>query len=234
MVNPTLYREGTDGQEKEQQIREALIKAMVEHQLLPGSKLPEEALAGAFGISRTGIRKVLTRLATVQMVNMTPKKGAYVANPSAEESAMIFKSRTLIELGNLPEVIRRLQDKDIAGLEDILAQEHRASHDRDMAAAIRYSALFHIRLHAVAGNTVLNDIITNLTLRSSLVIAAWGSQWQQGCNESDHQQLLNALREKDLLALSALMQQHFDNILSRLNFNRKKTPTPDFRKLFSQ
>lgn len=75
MSNTTLYREGTDGQEKEQQIREALIKAMVEHQLPPGSKLPEEALADAFGISRTGIRKVLTRLATVQMVNMTPKKG---------------------------------------------------------------------------------------------------------------------------------------------------------------
>lgn len=33
MSNTTLYREGTDGQEKEQQIREALIKAMVEHQL---------------------------------------------------------------------------------------------------------------------------------------------------------------------------------------------------------
>ncbi|KFD18454.1 MULTISPECIES: GntR family transcriptional regulator [Tatumella] len=233
MSNTTLYREGTDGQEKEQQIREALIKAMVEHQLPPGSKLPEEALADAFGISRTGIRKVLTRLATVQMVNMTPKKGAYVANPSAEESGMIFKSRTLIELGNLPDVISRLQAKDVTELEEILVQEHRASHDRDMAAAIRYSALFHTRLHAIAGNTVLSEIITNLTLRSSLVIAAWGDQWHQGCNESDHQQLLNALRDKDLMTLSALMQQHFDNIVSRLNFNRKKSPTPDFRKLFS-
>ena len=233
MLTTTLYREGADGQEKEQQIREALIKAMVEHQLLPGSKLPEEALADAFGISRTGIRKVLTRLATVQMVNMTPKRGAYVANPTEEESRMIFKSRTLIETGNLAEVLSRLQKNDVNALEEILALEHRACHDKDRAAAIRYSALFHTRLHAVAGNTVLSEIITNLTLRTSLVIAAWGSPWQQGCRESDHQQLLDALRDKDLPALTRQMQQHFEHILSSLNFHREKSPTPDFRKLFS-
>jgi DNA-binding GntR family transcriptional regulator len=48
--------------DKDESIYQALM-TIVEHQLLPGSKLPEEALAEVFGVSRTGIRKVLQRLA---------------------------------------------------------------------------------------------------------------------------------------------------------------------------
>ena len=234
MLTATPYRDSREGQEKEDHIREALIKAMVEHQLPPGSKLPEEALADAFGISRTGIRKVLTRLATVQMVNMTPGRGAFVANPTAGESLQIFRTRTLIELANLPDVAQRLQPQDHQELAEVLQLEHQAHHQRDAAAAIRHSAMFHIRLHAVAGNPVMNEIVTNLTLRSSLVIAAWGSQWQQGCRDSEHQQLLDAVRDRDLPVLSALMQAHFDNIVQSLDFNGAKKPLPDFRKLFAE
>ena len=173
-ANP--YSENAETHEKEHKIREALMKAIVEHQLPPGSKLPEEALAEAFGISRTGIRKVLTRLATVQMVNMTPKRGAFVANPDEQESRHIFRTRSLVELANLPDVTTRVRSADVRELTEIMTLEHQAHHQRDAASAIRYSAMFHIRLHAVAGNLVVSDIITNLTLRSSLVIAAWGSQ----------------------------------------------------------
>lgn len=233
MLSSSPYRESAEGHEKEHKIREALMKAIVEHQLPPGSKLPEEALAEAFGISRTGIRKVLTRLATVQMVNMTPKRGAFVASPDEQESRNIFHTRSLVELANLQDVATRIRPADVRELSDIMAQEHKAHHQRDAAAAIRYSAMFHIRLHAVAGNPVVSEIITNLTLRSSLVIAAWGSQWQQGCRDSEHHQLLAALQEKNLPLLSSLLQQHFDNIVSSLNFSSRKTPPPDFRKLFS-
>ncbi|WP_294912659.1 GntR family transcriptional regulator [Tatumella sp. UBA2305] len=233
MFSASPYRENAEVHEKEHKIREALMKAIVEHQLPPGSKLPEEALAEAFGISRTGIRKVLTCLATVQMVNMTPKRGAFVANPDERESRHIFRTRSLVELANLPDVTTRVRPADVQELTEIMMQEHQAHHQRDAAAAIRYSAMFHIRLHAVADNPVVSDIITNLTLRSSLVIAAWGSQWQQGCRESEHHQLLEALQEKDVPLLGSLLQQHFENIVGSLNFNNNKTPPPDFRKLFS-
>lgn len=61
-------------QDKDESIYQALMTAIVEHQLPPGSKLPEEALAEVFAVSRTGIRKVLQRLAAVQLVTLTPKR----------------------------------------------------------------------------------------------------------------------------------------------------------------
>lgn len=86
MNNEHCLRAAPALQDKDESIYRALMTAIVEHQLPPGSKLPEEALAEVFAVSRTGIRKVLQRLAAVQLVTLTPKRGAHVTSPSVEES----------------------------------------------------------------------------------------------------------------------------------------------------
>lgn len=219
-------------QDKEEFIWGSLMKAIVEHQLPPGSKLPEEALAEAFGVSRTGIRKVLTRLATVQMVVMAPKRGAFVATPSVEESKSIFQTRSIIECGNLSHVLEHLQAPHLAALEKLIHQEEKAHHEGDGAAAIRLSAAFHIQLQAISGNQVLTEMVTGLTQRSSLVIAAWGAPWQQGCRCVDHEKLLDLLRQKALEPLTHAMQHHFAHIVSSLHFERSGETLPDFARLF--
>jgi DNA-binding GntR family transcriptional regulator len=93
MNNVKSLHAAPDLHDKDESIFQALMTAIVEHQLLPGSKLPEEALSGVFGVSRTGIRKVLQRLAAVQMVTLTPKRGAHVASPTVEEAQHIFRTR---------------------------------------------------------------------------------------------------------------------------------------------
>ncbi|PWW04710.1 GntR family transcriptional regulator [Mangrovibacter plantisponsor] len=219
-------------QDKEAEIWQSLMRAIVEHQLPPGCKLPEEALAEAFGVSRTGIRKVLTRLATVQMVTMTPRRGAFVASPGVEESKQIFRTRALLECANLPDVVAHIQPPHIAALENITQREEQAHREHDGAAAIRYSAEFHIQLHAISGNAVMVETLTRLTQRSSLVIAAWGAPWQQGCRCDDHGVLINALRQKDTDRLVLCMQQHFEDILHSLHFERSGETVPDFTRLF--
>ncbi|MEJ8322111.1 GntR family transcriptional regulator [Kosakonia sacchari] len=225
-------RTPADLEDKEHLIWQSLMTAIVEHQLPPGSKLPEEALAEVFGVSRTGIRKVLTRLATVQMITMTPRRGAFVANPGVEESKAIFTTRKMIECANLPLVLEHLQSPHLAALENIIAQEEEAHQSHDGAAAIRHSAAFHIQLQAISGNAVVTDIITTLAQRSSLVIAAWGAPWQRGCRCDDHDQLITLLRKKDLSGLSEAMAHHFDHIVSSLRFERSGETLPDFARLF--
>ena len=57
MSNQYRLQAAPELQDKDESIFQALMTAIVEHQLPPGSKLPEEALAEVFGFSRTGIRK---------------------------------------------------------------------------------------------------------------------------------------------------------------------------------
>ncbi|MFJ5429601.1 GntR family transcriptional regulator [Pectobacterium actinidiae] len=219
-------------QQKDDVIYQALLNAIVEHQLLPGTKLPEEALAEVFDVSRTGIRKVLQRLAVVQMVTLTPKRGAQVSTPSVEEAREIFQTRRFIECANLPEVVYHCRSPHLAALNKLILAEQRAHADQNGAEAIRLSAAFHIQLQAISGNTVLTGIVSQLTLRSSLVIAAYGSPWQQGCRCHDHHDLLARLRDHDVLALSEAMTRHFDDIVASLRFDRDENTEPDFGRLF--
>jgi len=219
-------------QDKDESIYQSLMTAIVEHQLLPGSKLPEEALADVFGVSRTGIRKVLQRLATVQMVTLTPKRGAHVASPSVEEAREIFHTRTLLEVANLPDVLAHCQPPHLAALSAIIGQEQQAHEIYDGPAAIRASAEFHIQLQAISGNQVLTEMVTSLSQRSSLVIAAWGAPWRQGCRCHDHEHLVELLRQKALQPLSAALTHHFEHIVASLRFERAGVCLPDFARLF--
>lgn len=219
--------------DKDETIYQSLMTAIVEHQLPPGSKLPEEALAEVFGVSRTGIRKVLQRLATVQMVTITPKRGAQVASPTVEEAQAIFRTRMLLEVANLPDVIAHCQPPHLAALEAITLQEQQAHDVYDGPAAIRYSAEFHIQLQAISGNPVLTEMVTRLSQRSSLAIATWGAPWRQGCRCNDHERLIQLLREKALAPLSDALTHHFEHIVASLCFERDGESLPDFARLFA-
>ncbi len=218
--------------DKDDAIYHAIVKSIVEHQLLPGSKLPEEALAAVFGISRTGIRKVLQRLAVVQLITLTPKRGAQVAMPGVDEARNVLSTRCLLECANLPRVVDACESTHITALESLLADEQQAHDERDGATAIRLSALFHVQLQAIAGNEVLTQMVSQLTLRSSLVIAAYGTPWQQGCRCHDHRALVALLTQRRTADLASQMERHFADILANLRFERSGETTPDFARLF--
>jgi DNA-binding GntR family transcriptional regulator len=221
-------------EDKDDHIYNELVKAIVEHRLLPGSKLPEEALAETFGVSRTGIRRVLQRLAAVQLVTHLPKRGALVTTPGQDEAANVFQTRKMLECANLPSVVAACRKEHLLAMEGIVAQEQQAHRDQDGAAAIRLSAAFHVQLQAIAGNNVLTEMVSQLTLRSSLVIAVYGAPWQQGCRCHDHSDLLALLRRKDCTALVDHMARHFDDIVANLRFSQGGDETPDFARIFAK
>ncbi len=71
-----------------------------------------------------------------------------------------------------PRCDRALPAPHLAALENIIQREQQAHAAHDGPAAIRHSADFHIQLQAISGNPVLTEMVTRLSQRSSLVIAA--------------------------------------------------------------
>ena len=85
----------------ENDIYERMVETILDHRLPPGTKLVEDRLATAFGVSRTRIRPVLVRLANEQIVTLTPNRGATVAQPTEAEAREVFEVRRMIEPGLL-------------------------------------------------------------------------------------------------------------------------------------
>ena len=96
------------GSSRDEAIYRNLYAAIVENHLEPGTKLPEDTLGEAFGVSRTSIRKVLQRLAYERLVDVRLNRGATVAQPTVKDARDIFVARRIVECGVMPQVVARM------------------------------------------------------------------------------------------------------------------------------
>jgi len=78
-------------------IAQSLTRAIVEHRLLPGTKLAEQKLADHFGVSRTLVRQALFQLSQNHLVTLEPARGAFVSTPSVTEARQVFAVRKMLE-----------------------------------------------------------------------------------------------------------------------------------------
>src|SRR5215467_5591752 len=78
-------------------IYKALRNAIIEQALMPGAKLPEDAIGERFGVSRTIVRHALGQLAAEGLVELRRNRGAAVATPSWDEARDLFDLRVVLE-----------------------------------------------------------------------------------------------------------------------------------------
>ena len=115
-VNEPPVQPDTTGQLSDNDMYERMVSAILDHRLPPGTKLVEDKLAAAFGVSRTRVRPVLVRLANEQVVTLTPNRGASIAQPTPQEALEVFEARRLLEPRLVELFIANATDADIAAL----------------------------------------------------------------------------------------------------------------------
>src|SRR6516225_3670149 len=86
-----------NGSDRVSRIREGVTTAILEHRLLPGTKLGEDDLGEIYGASRTLVRTALLKLAHEGIVSIEKNRGAFVSHPSPADAREVFEARRLIE-----------------------------------------------------------------------------------------------------------------------------------------
>ena len=131
----------------------ALLAAIAEQRLPPGTRLLEEELAAGFEVSRTVVRQALQRLAQDGVVELRHNRGAQVARPSRESAAQVFDARRVLECEIARRLAGRLDEAALATLGRIADEEAQAlaAGDRagDMPALQRL--VHHLADQGVAG-----------------------------------------------------------------------------------
>ena len=232
-------RAGTDaGTPSDGAIYERVIEAILDHRLPPGTKLVEDRLATAFGVSRTRIRPALMRLANEQVVTLTPNRGAAVAQPTIQEAREVFEARRLIEPLLIERFIATAAPGAVTELADALAREDAARQAGDWRRALRASGDFHLLIADGAGHQTLARILRELVSRTSLVLMMYtpapdptrGDWGACGCDE--HTALLDAIRLRDAPGAARRMTAHLHRLESGLRFTPPGAASPDLVALF--
>lgn len=221
-----------DGAERHEVIYQAISDAIIKQQLHPGARLREDALTEVFNVSRTGIRKILQRLAMEQLVTITPRRGASVTRPTAAEARDVFAARKMVECGLMPETALHITPQDVLELRDMAKREHKALRAGEQSTAIKLSAAFHERLAQLSGNATLAAFVSQLCSRSSLILAVYGSTGHLGCESHDHDDLIDYLAAGEGEKAKAFMLHHLNEIESSLSFLEEEAFAPDLHQIF--
>lgn len=78
-------------------LRDQLEQDIVTGHFRPGERLDEQSLATRFGVSRTPIREALMQLASTGMVELQPRRGAFVASLSLRAVVERFEAMAALE-----------------------------------------------------------------------------------------------------------------------------------------
>lgn len=195
-----------------------IAAAIVAHRLPPGTRLREEALARAYGVSRTKIRAALLMLSKDKLIRTVPDKGAFVSKPSAAEAREIFSVRRILETAMAREFVARAKPADYKRIEQHLKQERKAVAGNDVQLRNRLLGDFHILLAQVAGNSVLTEMLRELSARSAIITVLYQSTVDAACSSDEHHAFLEAARNGDVDVACRLMIEHLDHVENGLDF----------------
>lgn len=128
----------------------------------PGTRLAEEELAQEFGISRTPIRSVLSRLEGEGLLQSRHGVGTFVTDVDIEALTQVFQLRMelAVLLGKL-EPIARSPD-DIARVRALLTRCDELTGELDPQEFARLNMDFFQELAAMTGNQPLREISERL------------------------------------------------------------------------
>ena len=125
-----------------------------------------------FGVSRTIIRRALSRLAHEGVVLLRPNRGAVVASPSVEEARQVFFARRLVEKAITELAVVHATAEDLSQLRGMVQDERDSFSRGDRGAGIRLSGEFHLKLAEAAKNAPLISFQRSLVSQTSLIIAS--------------------------------------------------------------
>ena len=122
-----------------------------------GDRLDEVRLAEQFGVSRTPLREALQRLARSGLVELKPRRGAFVCQPGPVDLIEMFEVMAEFEAicGRL--AARRISDAALADLHDANDKCQAAVQAQDPDSYYAENERFHKIIYRESGNGFLES-----------------------------------------------------------------------------
>ncbi|MFS4436676.1 GntR family transcriptional regulator [Paracoccaceae bacterium GXU_MW_L88] len=191
------------------QITETLETEIVEGRLPPGTRLEELVLAKRFGLSRTPVREALQRLSATGLVELKPRRGTQVLNPSIGRIVEMFEVMAELEAACARLCARRVTPDLVATLKEWLVRCDTAQDAGDVSAYYAANRGFHGAIYAGSGNQFLREQAELLHLQLSpfrRIQLRMPRRMDQSLNE--HAQIVAAIESGDEAEADAVLRAH--------------------------
>lgn len=176
-----------------------------------GERIREVELAARLGVSRGTLREALRHLEQEGLVVTNPHRGTTVVNPTDEEIGDIFGLRIALESYAAEQAAQVATPEDLDALQAVaddfnaLSSTGRAT----LAPRLGLDLHFHQLICEAGGNPRLLRTWTELCAPIRLLLSALDAPFMNSDNVVDqHQQIIDALRDRDAAAARAILIDH--------------------------
>ena len=176
----------------------------------PGAPLSEQVLARTFGMSRTPVREVLSRLHQEGWVERVPSRGYFVARVTLRAIQDSFEVRRLLEGAAAAAAASHATAAEIAQLQHLITVEAAVDED-DLTASSHANRAFHQAVAAASHNQLAAELIAHCmaTMDRVLALGVNALPLQRGTN-AEHRAIVAKIARHDAPGARTAMEEHLD------------------------
>jgi len=194
-----------------------LKERIVTFRLKPGEPLQEVQLAELLNVSRTPIREALRMLIREGLVEMQPRRGAYVASVSFKDVMDAYEVRYYLEPPAARKAIQHVNPAAITKLQSLIeSYVDQPTSFEEALAAEQADVDFHDYILALAGNALIQHMVREARLKTQrLAFYVPPGRYEQ--SRAEHKKIVLALTEGNGEQAEQLMREHILSARSRLS-----------------
>lgn len=197
------------------EVYKALKERIVSRQFALGERLNLIQLEQQMGISRTPLKEALNRLAVEGLVEIQPRRGTFITDPTPHEIAESFDVRRILEVYAVEMAALRITNPQLEQLRKLIRRLRSLTDVEDWDQIYQEYVPLDYDLHRliikIAGNNRLQEIWEQVNLHGEMARIRYGSsETELNLAQAEHEELLHAFETKDLPSLQQITSRHID------------------------
>jgi DNA-binding GntR family transcriptional regulator len=195
-----------------ERVSDILRTRIAEGYFLPGTRLSEDGIGGALGVSRNTLREAFRLLTHERLLVHELNRGVFVRVLTVEDVEDIYRTRRLVECA----VVRELGEPPYAldGVAAAVADGQAAARESDWKGTATANIHFHRELVALAGSDRTDELMRSVFAELRLAFHVVNDP--RRLHEpylARNQRILDALQDGDAPAAGALLAAYLDDSL---------------------
>lgn len=196
-------------------VAEEIRRLIMIGELQPGERLVEDRLAEQLGVSRNPVREAIRALEGTGLVEVIPRRGAYVSQLDPLQASQLLELRAVIEGYAARLAARNRTDEHVAALRECIDGGMEASRKGDHVRAAAFHRDFHIGIERASGNDHLEAVVGPLRHQTELVFSVLADR-RAVLSWDEHVRILGAIEAGDESKAERFTMEHMESVVADL------------------
>jgi DNA-binding GntR family transcriptional regulator len=198
-------------------VTEAIRSGILERRYPLGSRLDQQTLADELGASIIPVRESLRQLEAEGLVQITPRRGAFVVSPSVEEVREVYRLREVFEAFATREAVPALTAADMAEMDALLTEMEQVGSDDTSENWSRLNQTWHFKLYTGAQLPLLMQFISTLWDRNRLTSQVYARDLShRSRSNEDHSRIMAAVHAGEAESAAEMIANHVRNAMDEI------------------